>query len=77
MRKIIVFCHFITEPFAFCGKTIDKIKTYRKSLKENEIVTSDSSNDCSKPEINTFAWFNMVRELQTKVKIFRLYSTLF
>jgi len=35
-------------------------------LKEKKTVTSDSSSDCSKPEINILIWFNMVHKLQQK-----------
>ena len=66
IRKIIGFCHFITESVVFCSKTINKLKTYRKSFKENEAVTSDSSNDSSTPETNIFVWFKNVHKLPQK-----------
>jgi len=61
----------------FSGKTINELKTYSKSLKKNAAVTSDSSNDCGTSEIKIFVWFNNVHKLQAKIKIYRLYSTLF
>jgi len=37
-------------------------------LKENEAVTSDSSNDSSTQEINIFVWLKNVHKLQQKLQ---------